>query len=75
MKQDHLALVAGGAGGIFTSVYDKAWWLIEGDAPIWSLGQALGLLVFFVLGGAWRGSSRKTTAGRPSSWAWDSRHS
>lgn len=55
MKQDHLALVAGGAGGIFTSVYDKAWWLIEGNAPTWSLGQMLGLFVFFVLGGglAW----------------------
>lgn len=55
MKQDHLALVAGGAGGIFTSVYDKAWWLIEGDTPVWSLGQLLGLCVFFVLGGglAW----------------------
>lgn len=55
MKQDHLALVAGGAGGIFTSVYDKAWWLIEGETPIWSFGQLLGLFVFFVLGGglAW----------------------
>jgi len=55
VKQDHLALVAGGAGGIFTSVYDKAWWMIEGETPVWSFGQLLGLFVFFVLGGglAW----------------------
>ena len=64
MKQDHLALVAGGAGGIFTSVYDKAAWLIEGSAPIWTAGQVVGLLVFFVLGGglAWlfeEGNRRK----------------
>lgn len=64
MKRDRLAMVAGGAGGIFTSVYDKAWWLIEGETPTWSFGQLLGLCVFFVLGGglAWlfeEGNRRK----------------
>ena len=50
MKQDYFALVAGGAGGIFTSVYDKASWLVNGGIPPWTIGQLLGLLVFFVLG-------------------------
>lgn len=50
MKQDYYALVAGGTGGIFTSVYDKAGWLVAGDTPPWTPGQLLGLFVFFSLG-------------------------
>lgn len=48
--EKHSILVAGGLGGVFTSVYDKAGWLMAGDAPMWTVGQWVGLVVFFVMG-------------------------
>ena len=51
MNEQHLSvLVAGGLGGVFTSVYDKAGWLVAGETPMWTIGQWLGLLVFFGMG-------------------------
>lgn len=49
-EQHRSVLVAGGLGGVFTSVYDKAGWLVAGEAPMWTIGQWLGLLVFFGMG-------------------------